>query len=92
MLWGLYATNYSVQWGTRVFIGGVLGSGTAKTIAMLMASLGSYGYDLWYFILIASILLGGAGSYTEFWMAGDWCAIPRIKDKVKRKPEDNMGI
>jgi uncharacterized membrane protein YgcG len=92
MLWGIYATKYAVQRGTRVFIGAVLGSGTAKLIATGMASLGSYGYDLWYFILTTSIVLAAIGSYTEFWMSGDWCAIPRIKDRVKRKPEDNMGI
>lgn len=92
LLWGLYATNYRVQCATRVFIGAVLGSGTAKIVAMLMASLGSYGYDLWYFILASSVLLGGVGSFTEFWMGGDWCAIPRVKNKVERKPEDNMGI
>jgi len=92
MLWGLYSTTYRVPCATRLFIGAVLGSGVAKAVAMVMASLGSYGYDLWYFILTSSILLGGFGSLTEFWMTGDWCAIPRVKDKVKRKPEDNMGI
>ena len=92
LLWGLYATKYRVQCATRVFIGAVLGSGTAKIVAVFMSSLGSYGYDLWYFILASSILLGSIGSLTEFWMGGNWCAIPRVKDKVKRKPEDNMGI
>jgi uncharacterized membrane protein YgcG len=92
LLWGLYATKYRVQCVTRVFIGAVLGSGTAKLIAVLMSSLGSYGYDLWTFILVSSILLASAGSFTEFWMEGDWCAIPRVKERVKRKPEDNMGI
>jgi uncharacterized membrane protein YgcG len=92
MLWGLYSTTYRVQCATRVLIGAVLGSGVAKGVAVVMVSLGSYGYDLWYFILAGSILLGGLGSLTEFWMRGDWCAIPRVKDKVKRKPEDNMGI
>ncbi len=92
MLWGIYSTTYRVQCATRLLIGSVLGSGVAKAVAMFMVSLGSYGYDLWYFILTSSILLGGVGSLTEFWMTGDWCAIPRVKDKVKRKPEDNMGI
>jgi uncharacterized protein len=92
LLWGLYATNYRVQCTTRIFIGAVLGSGTAKTVAVLMSSLGSYGYDLWYFILATSILLASLGSFTEFWMRGDWCAIPRVKDAVQRKPEDKMGI
>ena len=92
LLWGLYATNYRVQCATRVFIGAVLGSGTAKAVAVLMSSLGSYGYDLWYFILTSSIVLASLGSLTEFWMRGDWCAIPRVKDAVQRKPEDKMGI
>jgi uncharacterized membrane protein YgcG len=92
MLWGIYATHYHVQCGTRLFIGAILGGGTAKLLAIAMARLGNYGYDLWYFILALSVLLAAFGSLTEFWMAGDWCAIPRIKDKVKRKPEDNMGI
>jgi uncharacterized membrane protein YgcG len=92
MLWGVYATHYHVQCSARLFIGAVLGGGTAKLLAIAMARLGNYGYDLWYFILALSVLLAGFGSLTEFWMAGDWCAIPRIKDKVKRKPEDNMGI
>jgi hypothetical protein len=34
---------------------------------------------------------GVLGSLT-FWMSREWSGIPRIKDKVKRKPEDNMGI
>jgi uncharacterized membrane protein YgcG len=92
MLWGIYATQYRVQSATRLFIGAVLGGGTAKMVALLMVRLGNYGYDLWYFILALSVLLAGFGSLTEFWMAGDWCAIPTVKDKVKRKPEDNMGI
>lgn len=92
LLWGLYATNYRVQCATRIFIGAVLGSGTAKAVAMMMSSLGSYGYDLWYFILAGSIVLASVGSFTEFWMRGDWCAIPRVKDAVQRKPEDKMGI
>jgi len=29
---------------------------------------------------------------TEFWMSREWSGIPRMKDNVKRKPEDNMGI
>ena len=35
---------------------------------------------------------GVLGSLTEFWMSREWSGIVRIKDKVKRKPEDNMGI
>jgi uncharacterized membrane protein YgcG len=92
MLWGVYATHYHVQCATRLFIGAVLGGGTAKLVALMMARLGNYGYDLWYFILALSVILAGFGSLTEFWMSGDWCAIPRVKDRVKRKPEDNMGI
>ena len=40
----------------------------------------------------ASHAAGVLGSWTEFWMSREWSGIPRIKDKVKRKPEDNMGI
>jgi uncharacterized protein len=90
MLWGVYA--YSVPRETRLFIGAVLGGGTAKIVATLMAMFGSYGEGLWYFILVASISLAVFGSLTEYWMAGEWSGIPRVKDKVKRKPEDNMGI
>jgi len=92
MLWGVYATHYGVQRETRLFIGAVLGGGTAKIIATFMAMIGSYSEALWYFILVASILLGILASLTEYWMAGEWSGIPRVKDKVKRKPEDNMGI
>jgi hypothetical protein len=38
-----------------------------------------------------AIPLGALGGLTEFWMAGDWRGIPRVKGP-KRKPEDNMGI
>jgi uncharacterized protein len=95
MLWGVYATHYGVQRETRLFIGAVLGGGTAKIVAMLMSLMGHYSDGLWYFILALSIPLAVFASLTEYWMAGetaDWCAIPRVKDKVKRKPEDNMGI
>ena len=92
MLWGVYATQYGVQRETRLFIGAVLGGGAAKIVASLMTMLGSYSEGLWYFILIVSIPLGVFGSLTEYWMAGEWSGIPRVKDKVKRKPEDNMGI
>lgn len=95
MLWGVYATHYGVQRETRLFIGAVLGGGTAKVVAMLMSLMGHYSEALWYFILAISIPLAVFASLTEYWMAGeasDWCAIPRVKDKVKRKPEDNIGI
>ena len=92
MLWGVYATHYGVRRETRLFIGAVLGGGTAKIVATLMSMMGSYSDGLWYFILAISIPLGVFGSLTEYWMGGDWSGIPRLKDKVKRKPEDNMGI
>jgi uncharacterized protein len=92
MLWGVYATHYGVRRETRLFIGAVLAGGTAKAIATLMSTMGSYSDGLWYFILALSIPLGVFGSLTEYWMGGDWSGIPRVKDKVRRKPEDNMGI
>jgi uncharacterized membrane protein YgcG len=92
MLWGVYATHYGVRRETRLFIGAVLGGGTAKIVATLMSMIGSYSDGLWYFILAVSIPLAVFGSLTEYWMGGDWSGIPRVKDKVRRKPEDNMGI
>jgi len=73
-------------------MGAILGGGTARIVATLMEMMGRYSDSLWYFILALSIVGGLFGSLTEFWMAGDWSGIPRVKDKVKRKPEDNMGI
>jgi hypothetical protein len=92
MLWGIYATQFGVQTVTRLFLGAIFGGGTARIIASLMELLGRYSDSLWYFILGLSILGGIFGSLTEFWMSGEWSGIPRIKDKVKRKPEDNIGI
>jgi uncharacterized protein len=92
MLWGVYATQYGVQREARLFIGAVLGGGTAKLVAMLMAMIGSVSEGLWYFILALSVPLAVFGSLTEYWMGGDWSGIPRVKSTVKRKPEDNMGI
>ena len=92
ILWGIYATHYGVQRETRLFIGAVLGGGTAKIVATLMTMISGYSQGLWYFILFLSIFLGVFASFTEYWMAGEWSGIPRVKDKVKRKPEDNMGI
>jgi uncharacterized protein len=91
-LWGIYATHFGVQRGIRLFVGAVLGSGTAKAIALIMTAMGSYGDTLWYFILAISIPLAFVGSLTEFWMSGDWSGIPRLKERFKRKPEDNMGV
>jgi uncharacterized membrane protein YgcG len=91
-LWGICSTNYGVQRSVRLVIGAVLAGGTATVLATLMNMLGSVADGLWYFILVISIALGAFGSLTEFWMAGDWRGIPRIKDRVKRKPEDNIGI
>ena len=90
-LWGVYATQYGVQRGTRLLMGALFGGGAAKIVAALMSFLGSYSDNLWYFIMALAISLGALGSLTEFWMSGDWSGIPRFKGR-KRKPEDNMGI
>jgi uncharacterized protein len=92
VLWGVYATQYGVHRETRLFIGAVLGGGTAQLVAILMAMFGGVSQGLWYFILALSVPLGAFGSLTEYWMGGDWSGIPRVKNRVKRKPEDNMGI
>ena len=92
VLWGIYATHNSIERGMRLIMGAVLSYGTAKIVAILMSLISSYGDGLWYFILAISIPLGVFGSLTEFWMAGEWRGIPRVKDRIKRKPEDNMGI
>ena len=91
ILWGIYATQYGVQRNTRLLMGAIFGGATAKIVAVLMSLLGGYTESLWYFIMALAIPLGLFGSLTEFWMAGDWRGIPRIKGP-KRKPEDNMGI
>ena len=91
-LWGICSTNYGVQTAVRLTTGAVLGGGTAKVVASLMELMGAVSDGLWYFILILSIALATFGSLTEFWMAGDWRGIPRVKDPVVRKPEDNIGI
>ncbi len=90
-IWGIYATQYGVQRGTRLLMGAIFGGGTAKIVALLMSMLGSYSDNLWYFIMALAIPLGVFGSLTEFWMWGDWRGIPRVKERP-RKPEDNMGI
>jgi len=92
-LWGIYAANFGGDRLMRLFMGGLLGGGTAKIVAILMSLISSYGDGLWYFILAVSIPLGVFGSLTEFWMSGDWSGIPRVKDSsTRRKPEDKMGI
>ena len=92
VLWGIYSTNFNFQREVRLLIGAVLSAGTAKIVALTMGLMGGYSEGLWYFILALSIPLGVFGSLTEFWMKGDWCAIPKFKDPIKRKPEDNIGI
>jgi uncharacterized protein len=94
-LWGVYATKFGLPREIRLFMGAILAIGTAKTVAILMALISSFGDGLWYFLLFISIPLGVFGSLTEFWMSGqwsDWSGIPRVKERVQRKPEDNMGI
>ena len=91
-LWGIYAGNLGAERGMRLFMGALLGGGMAKIVEIFMSLISSYGEGLWYFILAISIALGVFGSLTEFWMSGDWSGIPRVKDQVKRKPEDRMGI
>jgi uncharacterized membrane protein YgcG len=91
ILWGIYATHYGVQRNTRLLMGAIFGGATAKIVAVLMSILGGYSEGLWYFIMALAIPLAVFGSLTEFWMAGDWRGIPRVKGP-KRKPEDNMGI
>lgn len=91
-VWGIYAGNLGAERGMRLFLGALLGGGTAKIVEMLLSLVAGYGAGLWYFILAVSIFLGVFGSLTEFWMSGDWSGIPRVKDPIKRKPEDNMGI
>lgn len=91
VLWGIYATQYGVQRYTRLVMGAIFGGAAAKLVAVLMSILGGYTVELWWFIMALAIPLGVFGSLTEFWMAGDWRGIPRVKER-KRKPEDNMGI
>jgi len=91
-LWGIYATKFGLEREMRLFMGALLGGGAAKIVAILMALIGNFSDGLWYFILAVSIPLGVFGSLTEFWMSGEWSGIPRVKDRTKRKPEDNMGI
>ncbi|HXG50649.1 MAG TPA: TPM domain-containing protein [candidate division Zixibacteria bacterium] len=92
-LWGLYAATSGIQRFPRLFVGAVLGGGTAKLLAAAMTFLGAYSDGLWYFILSLSIPLALFGCLTEFWMSGDWMGIPREKDAtLRRKPTEKMGI
>jgi uncharacterized membrane protein YgcG len=92
MLLGIYSKHAGFQRETRLFLGIVFGAGTAQLVARLMSVISSFNDGLWYFILALGMILGAFGSLTEYWMQGDWSGIPRVKDKVKRKPEDKMGI
>ena len=91
-LWGIYATKFRLGREMRLLMGALWGGGTAKVVAILMGLISGIGDGLWYFILAVSIPLGVFGSLTEFWMSGEWSGIPRVKDRIKRRPEDNMGI
>jgi uncharacterized protein len=92
-LWGIYATKFGAERELRLFMGALLGGGAAKIVEILMSLISSYGDGLWYFILAISIALGVFGSLTEYWMAGDWSGIPRVKDSdITRKPTDKMGV
>jgi len=92
MLLGIYSNHAGFQRETRLFLGIVFGGGTAQLVARLMSMISPYSDGLWYFILVLGMVLGAFGSLTEYWMKGDWSGIPRVKEKKKRKPEDNMGI
>lgn len=94
VLWGVYATKLGAERGPRLFMGALLGGGTAKMVEILTSLVSGYGFGLWYFILGLGIALGVLGSLTEYWMAGsDWIGIPREKDgNLTRKPTDKMGI
>lgn len=91
VIWGIYATQYGVQRYPRLLMSAIFGGATAKIVSTLMSILGGYTDNLWYFIMALAIPLSIFGSLTEFWMAGDWRGIPRVKGP-RRKPEDNMGI
>jgi hypothetical protein len=92
MLLGVYSKHAGFQRETRLFLGVVIGGGTAQLVGTLMAMISRYGNGLWYFIIGMGMVLGAFGSLTEYWMKGDWSGIPRVKEKLKRKPEDNIGI
>jgi uncharacterized membrane protein YgcG len=92
LLLGIYSKHAGFQREIRLFLGIVIGVGTAQLVGVLTGMISPYSDALWYFILGAGIVLGALGSLTEYWMQGDWSGIPRVKDEVQRKPEDNMGI
>jgi uncharacterized membrane protein YgcG len=92
MLLGIYSKHAGFQRETRLFLGLMMGGGTAQLVAILMGIISPFSNSLWYFILVAGMALGAFGSLTEYWMQGDWSGIPRTKEKTKRKPEDNIGI
>jgi uncharacterized membrane protein YgcG len=92
MVLGIYSRHAGFQRETRLFLGIIMGGGTAQLVATLMGMISAFSHSLWYFILIVGMALGAFGSLTEYWMNGDWSGIPRSKEKIKRKPEDHMGI
>jgi uncharacterized membrane protein YgcG len=92
LILGIYSKHAGFQRETRLFLGMVMGGGTAQLVAILTGMMGPFSNSLWYFILVMGMVLGAFGSLTEYWMKGDWSGIPRVKEKIKRKPEDNMGI
>jgi uncharacterized membrane protein YgcG len=92
MLLGIYSQHAGFQREIRLFLGMVLGGGTAQLVCALMSMISSFSNTLWYFIIAAGMVLGAVASLTEYWMQGDWSGIPRVKDKNPRKPEDNIGI
>jgi uncharacterized membrane protein YgcG len=92
MALGIYSKHAGFQREIRLFLGIVIGGGTAQLVGTLVGMISPYSDALWYFILALGMVLGAFASLTEYWMQGDWSGIPRVKDKTKRKPEDNIGI
>ncbi len=92
LLLGIYSKHAGFQRETRLFLGLIMGGGTAQVVATLMGIVSPFSNSLWYFILATGMALGAFGSLTEYWMKDDWSGIPRTKEKTKRRPEDNMGI
>jgi uncharacterized membrane protein YgcG len=92
MLLGIYSKHAGFQREIRLFLGIVIGGGTAQLVAALMGLISSYSATLRYFIIGLGMVLGAIASLTEYWMHGDWSGISRTKEKHRRKPEDNMGI
>jgi len=92
MLLGIYSRHAGFQREIRLFLGIVIGGGTAQLMCALMGMISSFSDTLWYFIIALGMVLGAFASLTEYWMQGDWSGIPRVKDKTRRKPEDNIGL